>query len=214
MLSNSSDEIWKSASSAKKRLYNWKSGLLEFKIGDSVWRYSPSNAKLKFEKPSEGYLVTAKVNALCYRIQKTPTSRSIVVHVDHIKLYKGIHPVENWLKSNTPDGDSENSNAKLMEIVSEHKSVTMGGTGQLNKNSEVDTSELVNSQHSDLNAVMPYGTTSPSVPSADLYETMPYGMDGQAMANSNLYATMPYGTTSPSVPSADLDETMPYGMDG
>ena len=90
-------------------------------------------------------MVTAKVNALCYRIQKTPTSRSIVVHVDHIKLYKGNHPVENWLKSNTPDGDSEVSDVEPEKTVSEHKSVSMGETGQLIKNSEVDTSGLVNS---------------------------------------------------------------------
>ena len=45
----------------QKRLYDRKSGLLKFKIGDSVWRYSPPNAKLKFGKPWEGpYLVTAK----------------------------------------------------------------------------------------------------------------------------------------------------------
>ena len=134
--------------------------------------------------------------------------------MDHIKLYEGNHLVDNWLKSNTPNGDSEDSDVEPEKTVSEHKSASMGETGQLNKNSEVDTSELVNCQHSDLNATIPYGTTSPSVPSADLDETMPYGMDGQTMPNSDLYATIPYGTTSPSVPSADLDETMPYGMDG
>ena len=154
----------------------------------------------------------AKVNALCYRIQKTATSRSIVVHVDHIKLYEGNHPVDNWLKSNTPDGASKDSDVEPEKTVSEHKSASMGETGQLNKNSEVDTSELVNSQHSDLNATIPYGTTSPSVPSADLDEIMPYGMDEQTMPISDLDATIPYGTTSPSVPSAYLDETMPHGM--
>ena len=133
--------------------------------------------------------------------------------MDHIKLYEGNHPVENWLKSNTPDGDSEVSDVEPEKMVSEHENVSMGETGQLIKNSEADTSELVNSQHSDLNATIQYRTTSPSVPSADLDETMPYGMDEQTKPNSNLNATIPYGTTSPSVPSADLDETMPYGMD-
>ena len=48
------------------------------KIGDSVWRFSPPKARLKFGKPWEGpYMITAKVNALCYRIQKSSTSRSI-----------------------------------------------------------------------------------------------------------------------------------------
>ena len=118
------------------------------------------------------------------------------------------------VSADTPYGDSEVTDVDPEKTVSEHKSVCMGETGQLNKNSEVDTSELVNSQHSDLNATISYGTTSPSVPSADLDETMPYGMDEQTMRNSDLDATIPYGTTSPSVPRADLDETMPYGMDG
>ena len=80
----------KAGTEGQKRLYDRKRGFPKFKMGDSVWQFSPPNAKLKFGKPWEGpYLVTAKVNALCYRIQKTPTSRSTVVHVDHLKLYEG-----------------------------------------------------------------------------------------------------------------------------
>ena len=83
----------------QNRLYDRKSGFPKCRSGYSVWRFSPPKAKLKFGKPWEGlYLVTAKVNELFYRIQKTPTSRSIVVHVDHVK---------NWLKSDVSGDVSE-----------------------------------------------------------------------------------------------------------
>ena len=66
---------------------------------------------------------------------------------------------------------------------------------------------------SDFDATMPYETTSPSVPSADMDEKIPYGMDKQVIPNSDLNATMPCETTSPSVLSADVDETRPCGID-
>ena len=198
----------------QKRLYDRKSGFPKFKPGDSVRRFSSPNAKLKFGKPWEGpYLVTAKVNALCYRIQKTPTSRSIVVHVDHLKLYEGGNPVENWLKSDAPSEASETSEGETGEIVSEYSSVSQGVTDQPITNSDPIIPKNVISQHSDHNAAIPCEHKPLSVPSTDMDETMPYGMDKQDMANSYFYTAMPYETISPSMPSTDMDETMPYGMD-
>ena len=197
----------------QKRLYDRKSGLPKFKIGDSVWRFSPPRARLEFGKPWEGpYLVTAKVNALCYRIQKSSTSRSIVVHVDHLTLYERNNPVESWLKSDVPREDSEDSGVEL-EVVTENQNASTGVTDQTSKKSGLTIPDNIIPQHSDFDATMPYETTSPSVPSADMDEKIPYGMDKQIMLGSYFDATMPYETTSPSVPSADMDETMPYGMD-
>ena len=69
----------------QKRVYDRKSGFPKFKPGNFVWGFSPLKLKFKFGKPWVGpNLLTTKVNELCYRIQKTPTSCSIVVHVDHV----------------------------------------------------------------------------------------------------------------------------------
>ena len=76
----------KTSAERQKKLYDLKSGFPKFEVGSSVWRYYPPRGRLKFGKGWEGpYLVTGKVNPLCYRIQKTQNSRSIVVHVDHSK---------------------------------------------------------------------------------------------------------------------------------
>ena len=47
------------------------------------------------------------MNTLCYRIQKSQNSRSIVVHVDHLKLYEGPKPVASWLVPEAQDDPHE-----------------------------------------------------------------------------------------------------------
>ena len=75
----------KTSAEQQKKLYDRKSGFPKFEVGSSVWRYYPPRGRLKFGKGWEGpYLVTGKVNRLCYQIQTTQNSRSIVVHVDHL----------------------------------------------------------------------------------------------------------------------------------
>ena len=92
----------------QKRLYDRKGGLPSFEVGDSVWRYNHPGSKLKFGKKLEGpYLDTARLNTLCYRIQKCQNSRSIVVHVDHLKLYEGPKPVASWLVPEAQDDPHE-----------------------------------------------------------------------------------------------------------
>ena len=91
----------------QKRLYDWKSGLQKFEIGDSVWRFSPPKAGLKFGKPLDGpYLITAKWMHCVTEFRNISTSRSIVVQCMHLKLYEGNNLVENWLKSDVPREDS------------------------------------------------------------------------------------------------------------
>ena len=82
----------------QKRLYDRKGGLPSFEFGDSVWRYNHTGSKSKFGKKWEcPFLVIARVNTLCNRIQNSQNSQSIVVHVDHLKLYEGPKPVASWL---------------------------------------------------------------------------------------------------------------------
>ena len=86
-----------------KTLYNQKSGSPSFNAGESVWRFYPPIARKKFGKKWDGpYLVVQKVNNLCYRIQKSSQSPSLVVHVDHLKLYEGVHPVKSWVTTEIP----------------------------------------------------------------------------------------------------------------
>ena len=82
----------------QKRLYNRNSGLPTFKAGDSVWRYYPPTAKQKLGKKWQGpFLVVKRITDLTYRIQKTERQKSLVVHVDHLKIYEGRNPVQNWV---------------------------------------------------------------------------------------------------------------------
>ena len=86
-----------------KKLYDMKSGSPEFVVGQTVWRFYPPTAKLKFGQTWQGpYLVTGRVSDLCYRIQKARNSRAIVVHVDHLKLYEGEAPLVSWVERPVP----------------------------------------------------------------------------------------------------------------
>ena len=86
-----------------KTLYDQNSGSPKFTRGQSVWRYYPPKARQKFGHKWEGpYLVIQRVSDLCYRIQKQATAPSLVVHVDHLKLYEGNRPVESWLPTRDP----------------------------------------------------------------------------------------------------------------
>ena len=75
------------------------------------------------------YLVIQKVSDLCYRIQKQATAPSLVVHVDHLKLYEGNRPVESWLSTGNPVPAVDPGNQHGGEDVdigqpSEHKSAS------------------------------------------------------------------------------------------
>ena len=105
----------KTSAERQNKLYDRKSGFPKFEVGSSVWRYYPPRGRLKFGKGWEGhFLVTGKVNSLCYWIQKTQNSRSIVVHVDHLKSYEGEKPVNSWLtegkqeqRASSSDGEQD-----------------------------------------------------------------------------------------------------------
>jgi len=96
-----------------KTLYDQNSGCPTFSVGQSVWRFYPPIARKKFGKKWEGpYLVIQKVSDLCYKIQKHPRAPSLVVHVDHLKSYEGVHPLQSWLTPGDPN-QSEQEGAQL-----------------------------------------------------------------------------------------------------
>ena len=90
----------------------------------------PKKARQKFGHKWEGpYLVIQKVSDLCYRIQKQATAPSLVVHVDHLKLYEGNRPVKSWLSTGEPVPAVDPRNQPEGEDVdigqpSEHKSAS------------------------------------------------------------------------------------------
>ena len=87
--------ILQASTERHKTLYDQDSGSPQFASGQSFWRYYPPRARQKFGKKWEGpYLVIQKVSNICYKIQKQATAPSLVVHVDHLKLYEGSRPVK------------------------------------------------------------------------------------------------------------------------
>ena len=176
----------KTSAERQKKLNDRKSGSPKFKIGDSVWRYSPPRAKLKFGKGWEGpYLVVRRVNPLCYKIQKGQNSRSIVVHVDHLKLYEGSKPVKSWLRAHLESHVGEDAGASGLGL----------GSGQ---------------EGPDTDAVAPVLDKDPPS-NSDLDETVPFGDDIPKEDPGQVINQPVIGV--PDVPENNLDEIIPSGSD-
>ena len=123
-----------------KTLYNQNSGSPSCNAGESVWRFYPPIARKKFGKKWDGpYLVVQKVNDLCYKVQKSSQSPSLVVHVDHLKLYESVHPVKSWVTAEIPvelqEGNSqkevhvEAGEQPVSDIVADSESLVEGRLG-------------------------------------------------------------------------------------
>lgn len=88
------------AAKAQKRNYACKSKPREINIGSWVWRWYPPKAGQKLGLGWTGpYLVVDKISQLTCKIQKDKTSKSINVHIDHLKPYDGESPPLNWLET-------------------------------------------------------------------------------------------------------------------
>ena len=97
-----------SSAQRQKRLYDRNSGVPRIEVGETVWRLYPPKAKLKFGRGWQGpYLVVRKVNDLVYTIQTTRQSRRMNVHIDQLKKYEGLRPVQSWLQDGMSDSESE-----------------------------------------------------------------------------------------------------------
>ena len=91
-------ENLKSAASRQKNNYENRLKPRSFEIGDFVWRWYPPAVVNKLGQGWTGpYLVIRKTSEVNYEIQKDETSRTIVVHVDHLKPYEGRKTLHNWL---------------------------------------------------------------------------------------------------------------------
>ena len=179
----------KTSAERQKKLYDRKSGSPKFKIGDSVWRYSPPRAKLKFGKGWEGpYLVVQRVNPLCYKIQKGQNYRSIVVHVNHLKLYEGSKPVKSWLMAHLESHVDEDAGASGLGL----------GSGKEGPGTDAAAPVLDKDPpcNSDLDETVPFGDDIPDFPEED---------PGQVV-NQPVFGV-------PDVSENNLDEIIPSGSD-
>jgi hypothetical protein len=84
----------KLASDRMKTRYDKTANSAGYYEGDRVWLYRPKRMKGKSPKlqPAwEGpYKIITRINDVVYRIQKTPRSKMIVVHMDHLAPYQGV----------------------------------------------------------------------------------------------------------------------------
>ena len=102
------EENTRRSASRRKLLYNRNCGYPKFQIGDTVWRYYPPMAKLKFGKGWQGpYLIVGYVSDLVYSIQKSKASAVLNVHIDHLKLYEGKRPLIPWTAADSSEADPE-----------------------------------------------------------------------------------------------------------
>lgn len=92
-------EELQTAAIRQKRYYDKRAQTRRFKVGDWVWRfYPPHLTRSKLNSPYMGpYLVTERVGEVSYKIQQTPKSKPVVVHVDDLKQFEGESVQPNWL---------------------------------------------------------------------------------------------------------------------
>ena len=87
------------AAERQKRNYDVRTKDRHFRVGDFVLRFYPPNLKNKLSSPYIGpYRIMAKLGAVTYSIQKTPSTRPITVHVDHLKLFHTVNPPVSWVE--------------------------------------------------------------------------------------------------------------------
>lgn len=85
---NVASQNLKVAASRQKKAYNKGLKPRRFTVGDSVWRWYPPTANVKLGLGWTGpYRVLAQITEVTYRIQHKETLKTLVVHVDHLKVY-------------------------------------------------------------------------------------------------------------------------------
>ena len=88
----------KKAAIRQKKYFDRTSSDREFPVGSWVWWWFPPKGKQKFGRGWTGpYLIIRKMSEITYEIQRQPTSRSRVVHVDSLKKYESWEMPRSWL---------------------------------------------------------------------------------------------------------------------
>ena len=128
-------------SKRQKRYYDVRTKDRQYCEGDFVLRFYPPNLKSKLNSPYIGpFRVMAKLGDVTYKIQRTPQSKPVVVHVDHLKIFHADAPPKAWsspeidaqdvlLEGDSPEvGDTDGRD----EDVSVHENSSVGHTPESN----------------------------------------------------------------------------------
>ena len=105
-----------------KRRYDSRIKSMQYKVGDFVWYYMPKHGadlNRKWMLTSQGpYCVTRSINDVNKVIQRTLTSKPIIVHIDRLTHYHGEIPAC-WLNANAaaPCGDTAAGQSESGECI-------------------------------------------------------------------------------------------------
>ena len=84
-------------SKRQKQYYDVRTKDRQYCEGDFVLRFYLSNLKSKLNSPYIGpFRVMTKLGNVTYKIQRTPQSKPMVVHMDHLKIFHTDAPPEAW----------------------------------------------------------------------------------------------------------------------
>ena len=97
------------AATRQSRDYNKDLNHRQFAKGGWVWRHYPPKANQKLGLSWDGpYLVLDVLTPWIYKIQKSPTTVPVNVHVDHLKPYEGSAQPRDWtVEENTTEPSSD-----------------------------------------------------------------------------------------------------------
>ena len=99
-----------SAAQRQKRYYDFRTKNRQFKVGEFVLRFYQPNLRNKLNLPYVGlHHVLAKLGDVTYRIQKSPTSKPINVHVDHLNEYHTTTMPAEWKEVGVGMGQADES---------------------------------------------------------------------------------------------------------
>ena len=114
------------AAARQKRYYNVRTKSRQYKEGDFVLRLYIPNLRNKLNPPYIGpYRVMACLGDVTYKIQKSPDSRPIVVHADHLKQFHADGPPLTWGEGIGNESEQSNdrsgmNNGNLLEDDAEN----------------------------------------------------------------------------------------------
>ncbi|CAG2249684.1 Retrovirus-related Pol polyprotein from transposon 17.6 [Mytilus edulis] len=86
--------------------------------GDFVWRWYPPFANVKFGLGWTGpYKIEKKISEVSYRIRKNPKSKTLVVHIDHLKPGSEGIPPEAWQHELPIEIENDQLNVALDQTI-------------------------------------------------------------------------------------------------
>ncbi|CAC5387032.1 unnamed protein product [Mytilus coruscus] len=83
-----------------------------------VWRWYPPKVNQTLGLGWNGpYLVIKKITDVTYKIQKTEQTKSIIVHVDHLKPYLGKNEPNNWILNTSLNISHQNDESLNQDML-------------------------------------------------------------------------------------------------